>query len=169
VVCATDFGYRNPFAAVWGLLDRDDVLWLVGEHYQREQLLSYHAEHLPKGFFWYADPASPGEIDELIGANFTVTKGRNEIRPGIMAVNARVKDGRLKIIKDACPHLLREAALYRYSDDPLDRRAENPVDAHNHALAALRYLIASIDHGKLARPRPRPPEPPHGSQPPNAA
>ena len=23
-----DFGWRNPFAAVWGTLDRDDVLWL---------------------------------------------------------------------------------------------------------------------------------------------
>src|SRR5437879_6336841 len=28
-----DFGLNNPFAAIWGVLDRDDVLWLVGEHY----------------------------------------------------------------------------------------------------------------------------------------
>ena len=28
-----DFGFRNPFAAVWGTLDRDGVLWLTGEHY----------------------------------------------------------------------------------------------------------------------------------------
>ena len=28
-----DFGWRNPFAAVWGVLDRDDVLWLAHERY----------------------------------------------------------------------------------------------------------------------------------------
>ena len=28
-----DFGFRNPFAAVWGALDRDDVLWITGERY----------------------------------------------------------------------------------------------------------------------------------------
>jgi len=42
-----DFGFRNPFAAVWGVVDRDGVLWLTHEHYGREQPLSYHAAHLP--------------------------------------------------------------------------------------------------------------------------
>src|SRR5262249_16489507 len=28
-----DFGFRNPFAAVWGVLDRDGILLLTGEHY----------------------------------------------------------------------------------------------------------------------------------------
>ena len=44
-----DFGFRNPFAAIWGLVDRDGVLWLTGEHYSREKPLSYHAAHLPQG------------------------------------------------------------------------------------------------------------------------
>ena len=30
-----DFGFRNPFAAVWGFVDGDTVLWLTGEHYSR--------------------------------------------------------------------------------------------------------------------------------------
>jgi len=47
-----DFGYRNPFAAVWGVLDRDDVLWLVGEHYCCQQPLSYHAAYLPRDVYW---------------------------------------------------------------------------------------------------------------------
>src|SRR5438105_6171454 len=38
-----DFGFRNPFAAVWGTLDRDGVLWLTDEHYCRLKPLSYHA------------------------------------------------------------------------------------------------------------------------------
>src|SRR5262249_48550038 len=44
-----DFGFRNPFAAVWGVVDRDGVLWLTGEHYAAEKPLAYHAEHLPRG------------------------------------------------------------------------------------------------------------------------
>jgi hypothetical protein len=32
-----------------------------------------------------------------------------------------------------------------------DRRAEGSVDEHNHALAALRYLIATLDKHKLGR------------------
>jgi hypothetical protein len=37
-----DFGYRNPFAAVWGTLDRDGVLWLTGEHYERGHDVGHH-------------------------------------------------------------------------------------------------------------------------------
>jgi hypothetical protein len=39
---------------------------------------------------------------------------------------------------------LHEADLYRYTDAPADSRAEAPVDEHNHALAALRYLISRL-------------------------
>ena len=71
--------------------------------------------------------------------------------PGIAAVTARLETDRLKIIAGACPHLLREASHYRYSDDRTDRRSENPVDDHNHALDALRYLVSKIDQRQMAR------------------
>jgi len=54
-------------------------------------------------------------------------------------------------LSGACPNLLREASLYRYSDDRTDRRSENPVDEHNHALDALRYLVTKIDQRQMAR------------------
>src|SRR5262245_29226091 len=60
-----DFGFRNPFAAVWGVVDRDGVLWLTGEHYARQQPLSYHAERLPREVIWYADPSGATERCEL--------------------------------------------------------------------------------------------------------
>jgi len=80
-----------------------------------------------------------------------VSAGENALRLGIAAVAARVENGTLKVLAGACPNLLREASLYRYSDDPLDRRSERPVDAHNHALAALRYMVAKIDAHQLGR------------------
>jgi hypothetical protein len=35
-----DFGFRNPFAAVWGVVDGNGVLWLTGEHYSRQRPLT---------------------------------------------------------------------------------------------------------------------------------
>jgi phage terminase large subunit len=146
-----DFGFRNPFAAVWGVVDRDDVLWLTGEHYQHERPLSYHIEKIPRGVDWYADPSEPGDITELRVAGFTVNPGRNAIRPGIAAVSARLENGTLRIVQDACPNLVGEAELYRYATESGSRRAETPQDNNDHALDALRYLIATIDQRKLGR------------------
>jgi hypothetical protein len=56
------------------------------------------------------------------------------------------------VLAGRCPNLLAEAALYRYDDDPKERRAEVPVDESNHALAALRYLISRLDERRMARP-----------------
>lgn len=145
-----DFGFRNPFAAVWGVVDRDDVLWLTGEHYRSQQPLSEHARHLPRQVTWYADPAGASDIAELRCADFVVRQGRNSLRTGITAVTARLHTGRLRVLPGACPNLLREASLYRWSETAKDD--ENPVDEHNHALAALRYLISRIDEHKQARP-----------------
>jgi hypothetical protein len=108
-----DFGYRNPFAAIWGVLDRDDVLWLTGEHYCRQRPLSYHATQIPRDAMWYADPSGAADISELRVADFKVRKGNNAIALGIAAVNARIADARLKILEGACPNLLMEAGLYR--------------------------------------------------------
>jgi hypothetical protein len=146
-----DFGFRNPFAALWGIRDRDSVLWLTGEHYQRQRPLSYHARHLPRDVTWYADPSGASERSELRCAGFTVREGNNALRPGIGAVSARLENGTLRVLEGRCPNLLAEAGLYRYSDDERDGHAEVPVDEHNHALAALRYLISRIDARHMAR------------------
>jgi len=139
-----DFGFRNPFAAVWGVVDADGVLWLCREHYQSRKPLSYHMERLPRHVTWYADPSGASEIAELQKAGFTVRRGNNELRPGIAWVSGRIETGGLKILRDACPRLLHEAEHYRYPDAPADSRAESPKDEHNHALAALRYLISRL-------------------------
>src|SRR5262245_47688711 len=159
-----DFGFRNPFAAVWGTFDRERVLWLTGEHYARQRPLSYHATKLPRDVMWYCDPSGANERNELVVVNFKIRRGDNALRPGIAAVSARLEDGTLRVLDGACPNLLSEASLYRYSDAPEERDTETPVDEHNHALAALRYLVCKLDAGRMARPRP--PHPGDPNQPP---
>jgi hypothetical protein len=161
-----DWGFNNPFAAVWGHLDRDDVLWVGWERYQRQCALREHiaairARHQddpacpdPTRVTWYADPSGPGEIVECRAAGWKVLKGFNEVRLGIAAVTARLRSGRLRVVRRRCPNLVAESRLYRYPAG--DERAligERPVDEHNHALGALRYLVARLDHTFIARLR----------------
>jgi Terminase RNaseH-like domain len=153
-----DFGFRNPFAAVWGMLDGDGVLWLTGEHYARARPLSYHAERLPRDVMWHCDPSGAADRAELVCADFKVREAPNAVRPGIAAVMARLESGTLRVQAGRCPNLLAEADLYRYDDAAAG--SESPVSAHDHALDALRYLIYSLDYHRLARPRPSGPKPP---------
>lgn len=144
-----DFGWRNPFAAVWGLRTRDDVLWLTGERYLARTPLHEHARALPKKGIWHADPAGRTEIEELRAAGLRVWPGNNALAGGIAAVTARLESGRLKVARGACPELAREAGLYRYEAEG----SETPLDRDNHALAALRYLVMGLDAGRMGKTR----------------
>ena len=69
------------------------------------------------------------------------------VRPllsGIDMVAERIRSRRLKVSAE-CSELIRESGLYSY--DPAKDR-EQPIDADNHALDALRYLIVMIDRGR---------------------
>jgi hypothetical protein len=151
-VGGVDFGLRNPFAAVWGVIDRDDILWLTGEHYSREKTLTHHAEHMPRQVIWYADPAGAREILELRSAGFTIRRGNNDQCPGIAAVRARLEEGSLRVLAGACPNLLLEAGMYRYDPDER-RKSERPKKEYDHALDALRYLVSTVDVRRMARIR----------------
>src|SRR5208283_37713 len=73
-----DFGFRNPFAAIWGHLDRDNILWIFGERYVREQSLFQHVGELPDGVMWFADPSGAEEIATMRKLNVKVRKGNND-------------------------------------------------------------------------------------------
>ncbi|HEV3447048.1 MAG TPA: hypothetical protein VG099_20585, partial [Gemmataceae bacterium] len=149
-----DFGVRDPFAALWGFRDANDVLWITGEHYVRNALLKDIAAVLPRDVLWYADPAGARERKELLVAGFKVRVADNSRDVGIQAVATRLRTGRLKVVRSACPNLVAEAQLYRYpspSDNVADR--SKPVDGNDHALDALRYLILRLDDRYLVNSR----------------
>jgi hypothetical protein len=131
---------------VWGVLDKDDVLWITGEHYVRDKPLSYHARYLPRDVMWYADPSEPGTICELRCAGFTIQKADNAQNPGISAVHSRIEAGTLKIVGSACSNLVSESQLYQYEEG-----TDKPAKEYDHALDALRYLIFKLDAKRLAR------------------
>jgi hypothetical protein len=61
----------------------------------------------------------------------------------------------LQVLSGACPNLLAEAGLYRYATETGHVRSETPVNEHNHALGALRYLISKVDARLVPRFRKR--------------
>ena len=114
-----------------------------------------------------ADPAGRTEIEELRAAGLVVRSAENALRPGIAAVTARLRTGRLRVLRSGCPQLFTEARLYRYpGPDERATEGEDPVDRHNHALGALRYLVCGLDSHFLARLR-RPGAPPRPTPPPS--
>ncbi len=152
-----DFGFNHPFAAVWGHVNGDDVLWITGMRYVRQQTTPVHSAALPGGIRWYADPSQPGTIAELRNAGHDVipcvhlaVRGgagspRTPVLAGIDQVTERMRTGRLKILRAACKPLLRELALYHY---PEDKMSEEPVKENDHACDALRYLCVGMDRGR---------------------
>jgi len=140
LVGGIDWGFRAPFVALWGYLDDLDVLHIQDERYLRETPLHEHSAALSKRIEWWADPAGATEIAEFRYQGHRIRRPYNSIRLGITAVSARIRTGRLKVNKFRCPNLCAEAQLYRYEDE-----REEPLDEHNHAMDALRYMICGID------------------------
>ena len=59
----------------------------------------------------------------------------------------------LRVVAGCCPNLLAEAELYLYRPEPGEAATETPADAHNHALATVRYLVSRLDERHLAKQR----------------
>lgn len=152
-----DFGLIAPFVALWGYVDHDDILWVVGERYVRGVTIPVHSEALVRGVLHHADPAGAQEIAQLRGAGHSIrpcvhvpTRGSSgELkapkRSGIDMVRHRMRTGRLKIVRGKCPNLVRELGLY--INDPEKPDSEEPLKQDDHAPDALRYWVVGHDRG----------------------
>jgi PBSX family phage terminase large subunit len=177
-----DWGYRNPAALLAGVLDQDDVLWIVEEVYgskmtmdgyvagdelHNRQDLVARAMELQNRYrceIWHCDPAEPRNIERFRRADLRALEADNRRMVGIAAVNARIRTGRLKVFK-GCKNLIHEAGLYRWPT-PEERRivGEDPIEQDNHSCSALRYMVQGIDRRSEVRgayqPESEPPPPP---------
>ena len=165
-----DWGWKNPAAILIGAVDAFDCLHLIEEiyaphltmdgetgdpaHDARDLVaLALEAARRYPIDLWYCDPAEPRSIEKFRRADLAALEGYNKsILLGIQAVNARIRSGRLKVVR-SCKGLIREAGLYRYPT-PEERRllnTENPLDQDNHSASALRYLVCGLDRTALSR------------------
>jgi Terminase large subunit, T4likevirus-type, N-terminal len=147
-----DWGWHNPFGALAGYLDGDDVLWVSWERYGSYITLTEHSKALPRGEIrWWCDPAGADQIAEIHhgghDAVSCVHLGQKPLDNGINAVTERIRTGRLKVRGDLC-ELIDESKKYIRDPHRLDGR---PLDKDNHLLAALRYMIVGIDRLRVVK------------------
>ena len=147
-----DWGFNDPFVAMVGALDSDHTFHLFYERYQSRCTIPTHAEMLRRSGMhhvelYFGDPSGAQQIADMGGEGFAVHPGNNDIQTGIEALTARILLNRLVVYRSSCPNLIRESELYRYpvEEDMTNVHTEKPIDANNHALDALRYLIRGID------------------------
>jgi PBSX family phage terminase large subunit len=141
-----DWGYNNPFVALEGALNPDDVLYIYKEHYADRCLLKQHAEYLNPDISYFADPSGLQETKEMIDMGFDVKPGNNDVDMRIQRINARIRPStdenrsiRLKVFK-SCIHTIDEFSLYRY-----DKAKEKPVKEDDHCMDTLGYLVLGLD------------------------
>lgn len=148
-----DFGWNDPFAALSGLLTPDDILFVWYERYKSETPIEVHAEKMPKfqdrHILWYTEH-EPELVRRLQKGGHKCRNANKAIIAGIDAVNRRILSGKLFVLREACPATIAEASVYTYPEKDEEIIGDKPVDKDNHAMDALRYMVAGIDIRKAA-------------------
>jgi phage terminase large subunit len=136
-----DFGYTNdPTTIIAGYKFNDGYI-LDEELFQRGMTNNMIADTL-KNYspcLVKADSAEPKSIEEIrqYGINIVpVIKGKDSVRQGIQYV----QDQRISVTKRSV-HLLEEYRKYFWQTDPDGKIINEPMDAWNHTMDAIRYLF----------------------------
>jgi len=150
---AVDFGYRDPFVCLFAGVDEDGVLVVFDEIYRRERIVSEHAAEIKERAkvnpVWWTVADHDAEDAATLRHEGIMTRPAWKDRPmrdGIARVKRRLKEGRLKFVvpdknkKWGCPGLLAEIESYVW-----DKEGDKPVGRDDHAMDALRYLVAELD------------------------
>lgn len=161
-LCAIDFGYKDPTVVLFGAKDPNTGAYYIYDEIVRTNtdipeiapaIVSRQKKYIPMVFpaDGYAERGLGTTMIKLyqdcgvlttdkIAANWLFDKeGKDRsISTGIIHLRSLMRDGKL-FISPTCQLLLKEFDLYAYGDDG------KFIDANNHAIDALRYLIMSLD------------------------
>jgi len=139
---AMDFGYSTDPTALVHILKYNDEL-IVDEVIYQKGLLNSDIANLMKSYDvkgeCYCDSAEPKSIAELRKYGFQarpVDKGKDSVNYGIQLVQQQ----KLKITRKS-NNLINELENYSWKKDKNGGYERTPIDAHNHALDAMRYGI----------------------------
>lgn len=170
-----DFGYTNPFVCQWWAVDHDGRLYLYREIYMTRRTVKVHSEQIKQlsAGETYGVTVTDHDAEDratLYENEIDTVAAFKEISPGIQAVTERLKvhgDGkpRLYILRDSlveADHMLyreypgdtqpvnteQEFVSYVWPDGKDGKPAkEVPVDAYNHGMDCVRYIVMELDKG----------------------
>lgn len=137
-----DFGYTNDPTAVIALY-QDGETYTAREVLYRKglsnrQIWELLQEEVPGAALVVCDSAEPKSIDELHGYGLNAhpaRKGPDSVRAGIQFLQSKP----LRITSDSI-NLLKELRNYKWKEDKNGKQLNEPVDAFNHLIDALRYI-----------------------------
>jgi hypothetical protein len=146
-----DFGYNEPTAMVHVKLDRTNKKLYINEKLYRTGLTSqgiiqeFNRLNISKGSVIIADSARPEIIKDLRSYyNVQPTlKGANSIYYGIL----KILEYEIYIVKTS-EHLIFEIGQYRFKEDKDGQPTNEPIQEHDHALDALRYIVRYLSETK---------------------
>ena len=167
-----DFGLKDPFAAVFVAIDKDDNWYIYDEVYLPDLPVDKIARilHQKMGEQYFTriigDAAGATEIaslrsKELGDMRVWVTpskKGKDSIRGGIRQVKTKLyvreHTGKPKLfVGRNCSATIKEFQSYKRMRDAFGEVSDTPEDKNNHLMDALRYLV--LDQMSGAKPIPK--------------
>lgn len=167
-----DFGLKDPFAAVFVVIDQNDNWFIYDEIYLPDLPVDKIASvlHQKMGDQYFTriigDSAGATEIASLkskaLGEQRVwvtpAKKGKDSIRGGIRQVKTKLyireSTGRPKLfVGRNCKATIKEFQSYKRLRDAWGEVSETPEDKNNHLMDALRYLV--LDQMSGAKPIPK--------------
>lgn len=137
-----DFGYTNDPTAIIGVYIWKDALYLDELCYQTHMLTADIIREL-KAIDWQpeiiSESADPRMVDEIYNAGLdikAVHKYQGSVNAGIM----KMKEYKIHITRRSS-NLIKEFHNYTYRQDKEGRWLNEPIDAFNHGIDAVRYAI----------------------------
>jgi phage terminase large subunit len=158
-VCSVDFGFTNPFVCLWGAIDPDGRLWIYRERYVRRMICRDHAvailaasrgdPGLPR---WTVADHDAEDRATLAAGGIETDRADKRVLPGIGAVQARLRpagDGRPRLfVLRSCRNMIGEFLDYAWAEtQAAGRGKDEPIKENDHAMDALRYMVARLDLG----------------------
>lgn len=142
-----DFGFTNPTSVLEVIHLRDGRFYVASEWYKTGKT---NAEVIDwtktlNANTCYPDPAEPDRIEEMRRAGIPVRDVKKDVAWGIGRVREAIVAGKL-VVDPSCVNLLDELGTYRWKEGRADaNQPDEPEKHHDHALDALRYVIAMAD------------------------
>ncbi|MDQ0158816.1 PBSX family phage terminase large subunit [Alkalibacillus salilacus] len=141
-----DFGFTNdPTTEVSSVVDLENKeLWIYDEHYEKAMLTDDIYNMLEQKGLKESpitgDSAEKRLIQELINKGIrrmrSSVKGKGSINQGILFIQ-----GFKVYIHPSCEHTIEEFNTYTFQQDKEGKWLNEPIDANNHIIDALRYSL----------------------------
>ena len=158
-----DYGWVNPTAIVWGVIDYDGVLIIFDEWGGRQKTVpeiveagKRYGKLMIVADYSIKRPDRDGRSlwNDLKRNGLFLKESNKQEMQNIALANQLLKTGRIKITRN-CVELLQEIQNYKWKKIRLTdekNMPEQPVDKDNHYIDALLYLIASLEELKSINP-----------------